>query len=478
MKSNLLPFVPTYLGRSNLPFQFLMLCFSEDPTISLLRSLVRGSLKQNLPRALRLWVWLRILYADSDESWLKLPDPFTFAEWRRSFFSESHPNDEKIPALHDRNCACARTTQDWLAQLAPELDLFDWKATLRRYDSLPPQLDHWLNQRLFGVTRRSLDEDLRILAKLGWIRRQHQSYYRVDSFPDYPHTHSQTSLTQPLLHPDLIAIANTLAYPINGYQRFFLHVEYIVPKEASDRVDDWQSLLHQIWEQIPIPPIQLTFYSAKLDALCTTIVYPVCIYYAQRAPYLCAWGQLPGSDDNVMDWRHYRLDRIQHIQALRWDTANLPTRLSQAYQRKKLPTPDEIQESMAEAWGFDFYQPIDTLLLRFDWNFAKRYIDTSLRHETFSPISYPKAKSLIRSHTDPVIQQKLLGILKERSPQDSYYTAQYRRHDLNILLRLRAWRPHMEVLLPWALRQQVATEVQQELRFYDDMETRSNSPNT
>jgi CRISPR-associated protein (TIGR03985 family) len=443
-----------------------MLYFFQEPTVLLLRSLTRGSLKQNLLRALRLWVWLRVLYPESNNVRVEVPNPFTFAEWRKAFFSQTHPADETIPPLHDPDCPCANTTQDWLQLFAPDLDLADWKTTLQRHHSLPSQFDPWLNQRLFAVTRRSLDEDLRLLTQLGWLHRCNPHYYRVDQFPDYPHTQSPSTATQSLLNPDLMAIAHTLAYPINGYQRFFLHVEYVVPKAATDRVDDWQNLLRQIWEQTPVPPIQLTFYSAKLDTTCTTIVYPVCVYYAQRAPYLCAWGQRPGDDDGIMDWRNYRLDRIQQIRPLTWDMPKIPKPLQQAYQQQTLPTPEVIQERMAAAWGFDFYQPADTLLLRFDQDFAKRYIDTSLRHETFSAIRYPKAKALIRAHPDPTIRQKGLAILQARSPQDAYYTAQYRRSDPNILLRLRAWRPHLEVLLPWDLRQQIADEVQQEARFY------------
>ena len=458
-----------------------MLYFSEAPDVLLLRSLTRGALKQNLLRALRLWVWLRILYADPDETRDCLPDSFTFAVWRTTFFSESHPADEKIPPLHDRSCACARTTLDWLLLLAPELDLSAWKTSLRHHDCLPPQLDTWLEQRLFGVTRRSLDEDLRLLANLGWVSRQKLHYQRVETFPDYPRTGTPTSHTLSLLHPDLLAIATTLAYPINGQQRFFLHVEYVVPKDATDRVDDWQSLLRQIWEQVPVPPVQLTFYSAKLDALCTTIVYPVCVYYAQRATYLCAWGQLPARgeiarSETGMDWRHYRLDRIQAIQPLTWDAANIPKALHQAYQRKALPTPDTIQEQMDEAWGFDFYQPVSTLLLRFDQDFAKRYINNSLRHETFITVSYAQAKALVQATlTDPYRQKTLLTLLQSRSPHDAYYTAQYRNHDPNILLRLRAWRPHLEVLLPWDLRQTITSEVRQEGQLYADVESSSNS---
>ncbi|XHX78431.1 MAG: TIGR03985 family CRISPR-associated protein [Stenomitos frigidus ULC029] len=455
-----------------------MFSFSEDPDVPLLRSLTRGALKQNLLRALRLWVWLRVLYADLDDPNGCLPDPFTFAEWRTTFFSKSHPTHEKSPPLHDATCPCARTTHDWLMLLAPELDLSDWKASLRQSDSLPDHFDADLKQRLFGVTRRSLDEDLRILAKLGWVSRQQQHYHRVTQLPRVSSTKAQQDFTQPLLHPDLAAIANTFANSINGHQRFFLHLEYIVPKEATDRVDDWQAQLQQIWAQMPIPPLQLTFYSTRFDELCTRIVYPVCVYYAQRGPYLCAWGQLP-DNDTAMDWRHYRLDRIHDIQRLTWNAPIIPKALHQAYQRHKLPIPDEIQERMVEAWGFDFYQPAGTLLLRFEQEFAHRYIHNSLRHETFMPVSFVGAKALVRSHgIEPDCCRTLLRVLQARSPKDAYYTAQYRRSDPNILLRLRAWRPHLEVLLPWDLRQQIAAEVRQESRFYDEVESCSNSSKT
>lgn len=452
-----------------------MRVFAEYPDLWILRALARGSLKQNLLRAVRLWVWLRLLYANPEDLppnlWdlERLPAQFTFADWRSVFFSPSHPATEKAPPLHDAACACAKTMQDWLTLLAPTLDLAAWKATLKQHDSLPSTINRLLNQRLFGVTRRSLDEDLRQLEKLGWLQRQGQHYCRVSTFPRYSGPVAERGRFQPLLHPDLVAIADTLSQTIGGHQRFFMHVEYIVPTDATDRVDDWQAQLKQIWEKAPVVPIKLRFYSAKLDARCTRIVYPVCVYYAQRGPYLCAWGQVPEGEEQPLDWRNYRLDRILGIQPLTWDTPGLPPQLHKAYQHDHLPTPEFIQEQMETAWGFDFYQPTDTLLVRFEREFAKRYIDNSLRHDTFIRITYPQAKQQVRSQVqDSAMQQQMLCILAERSAQDSYYTALFRRHDLNIRLRLRAWRPHMEVLLPWKLRQQIADEVQQEFELYQN----------
>ena len=62
--------------------------FGDPPSVELLQWLARSSLKQNLVRAVRLWVWLRSLYGDETER-LDLLDSFTYAQWRDAFFSSS-----------------------------------------------------------------------------------------------------------------------------------------------------------------------------------------------------------------------------------------------------------------------------------------------------------------------------------------------------------------------------------------------------
>ncbi|WP_081402894.1 TIGR03985 family CRISPR-associated protein [Scytonema hofmannii] len=49
-----------------------------------------------------------------------------------------------------------------------------------------------------------------------------------------------------------------------------------------------------MWKQDNIPLVRLTYQSVKLyQKTVNCIVYPVCIYYYQRAPYLFAYGQVP-----------------------------------------------------------------------------------------------------------------------------------------------------------------------------------------
>lgn len=441
--------------------------FGDPPTIALLQWLARGSLKQNLPRAVRLWGWLQFLYGEEGAT-SRLTDPFTYAEWRDAFFTASHPHDEAIPKPHDPKCRCARTAADWLFHPTVGSPQAIWEKSLERHDSKPENLKVILKSRLFGVTRRSLYEDLQILCKLGWVKRSEQEYYRVEEFPTraLPPTTGRSSM---IVHPDLAAIAENLSQEINGYPRFFLHVDYVVPKNQIDQVDEWQNQLRQIWERPTIPAVLLTYHSAKLKRSVKHIVYPVCIYYVQRAPYLCAWGQVPGEDLESVDWRNYRLDRIESLKVLKWTNTHIPSALQHAFQTHTLPTPDYIEEKMVEAWGFDFYQPSTLMVLRFDHSFYEGYVRGTVRHDTFEQVNYATVGKLIQKHTpDQTQRQELLKIWQARSPQDAYYIAQYRIGDPNVMLRLRAWRPKMEVLLPWELRSQIAKEVEQESQFYQN----------
>jgi CRISPR-associated protein (TIGR03985 family) len=444
--------------------------FSDRPHVELLQWLARGSLKQNLLRAIRLWVWLSSLYGD-DKDRLLLNEPFTFADWRDGFFNSTHPKGEAIPNLHDPACACARTTAEWIFDAKSGVPASEWRQSLQQHDAIPNMvLDELLQRRLFGVTRRSLHADVQILTELGWLKHQAQKYHRVRDFPTRPvAVSSEPSDTRlnaydlALVNPDLETIARNLSQPIGGMQRFFLEVDYIISQTNQDRVEDCQDKLRHFWEQTPIPPVKLTYNSAKQGRAIECIVYPVCIYYMQRAVYLCAFGQTP---QTKVDWNNYRLDRIQQMTHLEWKDQGIPQLLLELYPQN-LPNPDYIQQQMAKAWGFDFYLPRKLMLLRFDREFHERYIKGTFRHETFKRVKYQQAEQLIRQHTPQhQQQQRLLTVLKSRPPQDAYYQVYYREEDTNVGMRLRAWRPKGEVLLPWELRQSIAKEAEAEFQLY------------
>lgn len=444
--------------------------FCDRPHVELLQWLARGSLKQNLLRAIRLWVWLRALYGD-DKDCLCLNKPFTYTDWRDAFFNPSHPKGEAIPNLHDPSCACARTTADWIFDAKTGVPEPEWRQSLQQHDAISDMaLDELLQRRLFAVTRRSLHADLQILTELGWLKRRGQKYHRVHDLPTRPITvNSELANARlnvydlALLNPDLETIARNLSQPLGSFQRFFLEVDYIISQTNQDQVEDWQDKLRHFWEQMPIPPVKLIYNSAREGCAVECIVYPVCIYYVQRAVYLCAFGQTPR---RKVDWNNYRLDRIQQMTHLEWKDRSIPQLLRELYPQN-LPSPDYIQEQMAKAWGFDFYLPRKLMLLRFDREFHDRYIHGTFRHQTFKSVKYQQAEQLIQQHTPQLEQQqRLLTVLKSRPRQDAYYQVYYREDDTNVGMRLRAWRPNSEVLLPWELRQSIAKEVETEFQLY------------
>jgi CRISPR-associated protein (TIGR03985 family) len=124
---------------------------------------------------------------------------------------------------------------------------------------------------------------------------------------------------------------------------------------------------------------------------------------------------------------------------------------------------------MDKALGFDFYLESRLMLLRFERDYHDRYIKDTSRHKTFKLISYQKAKSLIQSSVINSEQKvELLRVLANRSQKDAYYTLQYRHGDHNVTMRLRAWRPRIEILLPYDLRQKVTADIVKEIGLYQN----------
>jgi CRISPR-associated protein (TIGR03985 family) len=507
--------------------------FAYAPTVGFLQVLALGSLKQNLPKAVRLWVILRSLYgSDSDEVRLNLGEHFTYEEWRNQFFTQAnslnrqnfsepvyHKRDE-IPPLHDPNCRCAKTLTDWLfagdsnltisqeiwqqsfLQVYPttlsQLKLFLASANFPKEpgsinkqkgkdSSTKPQKSYiqpFPDGRLFAVTGKNLKYDFETLVKMGWLKTSplkgnpKQTYVKVQKFPDIDSLNINITPGNFITQTDFTEIAENYCQPINGVQRFFMHVEYIVSKEAIDRIGIWQEKLKGIWEQTPVPPISIQYDSASLAREAQRIVYPVCIYYFHRAPYLCAFGQKLKSKHDI-GWHNYRLDRIQSIEALDWNKGNIPEGLKKLL-IKQLPLPEVIHNQLAKAWGFDFYQPSRKMLLRFEQDFYSRYIINSFRHETFTFIN-GKAdfKKFIREYAPNQTENEFLVKILESLPSHpdddeypyAYYSADFRRDELNlidnnVMMRLRAWGPKLEVLLPLDLRSRIAKDIEDTWKLY------------
>ena len=267
---------------------------------------------------------------------------------------------------------------------------------------------------------------------------------------------------------EVSTIAELLVAKINNEQRLFIHHEYVVNEDQQDSSADAADQLKEIWKIAPTPPIQITYHSAYINQTQSHIVYPVCLYYYHRAYYLCAFGQRPQrSDENLSPtgWYNYRLERVTQIKKLPWDCPNLPFSQSEILNHHEQYSPDYIQEELNDAYGFDFYHHAKLMLLRFEADFAQRYIDNSFRHPTFTKLdSHEDALALIEGLNIPNSRQLLAQI--NSYPDAAYYTLRYRQHDNNVIMRLRAWGAKVEVILPQELRQRMRQDIEQTWQIY------------
>jgi CRISPR-associated protein (TIGR03985 family) len=451
-----------------------MAIFDLAPSVELLQWLAPGSLKQNLAKGVRLWAILCSIYGEeANEVKLNLEKKFTYSQWRDRFFTDSqkyHIERDRTPDYHEP-CRCTKPLNEWLFDGDLSLDSETWKQSfLQVYPMKNEALEELLDSetRLFGTTGKNLQFHFQTLVNKQYLIKNKDTYCKVEELPVFSENKPSYSiissnLREQFIQTELGDIADYFSQPINGIQRFFFHVEYIVSAKLSERIESFQIKLKSIWKKELISPIKLNYCSAKrYQDKFKLIVYPVCIYYWQRAPYLLAFGQTP-EDENKIDWYDYRLDRISKLKELSWDEVKISGFDPNICQPK---TPDLIQQLMAEAWGFDFYQPRSTMLLRFDRYFHGNYIQETERDIIFPQIDSKMAKTLVKNAKIIEVQKKQIISNIETHPADIYCLIDYRENDNNIIMRLRAWGDNVEVMLPEQLRQRMKKDIEQTWQLY------------
>jgi CRISPR-associated protein (TIGR03985 family) len=400
---------------------------------------------------------------------------------------------ENVP-VRSPPASAIKTASTLLQQTAERLDWTTWKAEVVTLSGLnPTDLDAILREAPFATVHRSLRDDLKQLVTLGWLQTEGRGCFLTvpprqwPSLPgaDPPGTVLSISETWELLRvlesvafvqPQLDVIINTLweqvSQPRAGnaepVKRIFLQLDYILPPEVQERVDGHQEHIEQLW-QSGGGVIQFDYWQARRERQVPVIVYPVCLHYVRRAKYLSAYGLDP---QGQIQWHNYRLDRIrsQQLRVLPWGDPTIPAALKQRWRTGHLPTPDEVEAQLDAAWGFDFYRPRAWLLLRFPPDFARDYVENTVRHCTFEPIPYQTIpQRMAEVGSNPEEQRQLLQLLQHRSPEDAYYCADIRLGDINVIQRLRDWRPKGEVMAPLSMRQQMRQEVQAEWQHYGEI---------
>ncbi|MGK7875796.1 MAG: TIGR03985 family CRISPR-associated protein [Xenococcaceae cyanobacterium] len=418
------------------------------------------------------WVMVRSLY-DSDcdlqvefeQEWFKA------AQWQEQFSQQLFPGikltvDELLFAEYTNI-----TKQQFLSSLK------------KRYHLNQGDIDHFLTYFPFQVEERTIRNNLTALSQLrdSLLDKRGQGNYRLkklDGILEILGLNERASEQQYLIISDdsyslldfltseLSTIAELLLVKINEQQRLFIHNDYVVAEELREPAADLADRLKEIWKEKPVPPIQISYHSASLNKKGKYLVYPVCLYYYQRAYYLCAFGQAPPNQNRKqVQWYNYRLERISKISKLSWDEPNLPFSSQQILDQEQIYSPAYIQSQLESAYGFDFYQKKEVMLLRFDPDFARRYIDNSFRHQTFEKIEDIEEVISIISQSGGELKDLLTAYVKEFL-NSAYYVLSYRQNDNNVVMRLRAWGPMVEVLLPLDLRQRVREDVEKTWEFY------------
>ncbi|MBK1986915.1 TIGR03985 family CRISPR-associated protein [Sphaerospermopsis aphanizomenoides BCCUSP55] len=485
--------------------------FPYPPTPQILHWLAAGQLANRLQRSIRLWVILNKLYGEENCT-TDLPKNFTYAQLRDRLYSPHHPKSEKLNAeeittkCQDITCICHQTAWQIIQISNCHISETEWQQEILQLTGINiKQLQELQQQRPFATVHRSIRDDLKQLTNLGWLQTILKGQYQILPKAELPApttpsatqtTFTQLSLPQTweLLHvlesiafvqPNLDIIIQSLWEQILDHspssssttqepqQRIFLHLDYILSPEMQDQVDNYQEQLEQLWRKPPGGVVQFEYWIAKTESKVEITVYPVCLHYLRRAKYLSAYGLDPQGN---LTWHNYRLDRIasEKLQILAWGDPAIPKQLKEMWHIGNLPTPEYVQSELEKAWGFNFYLKRELLIIRFPSAFAHWYVDNTFRHHSFRRIAFEKLPNLITTNIPAAQQQEILGILKQRNNQDVYYMAWIRTGDINVLMRLRDWRPNGEVISPLSIRQQLKEEAIKELSNYNKCSTIDN----
>ena len=425
--------------------------------------------------AARLWTIKRSLYDPDSDIYVAIDSQsFKCATWEKLL-------KDRLPDYRQKTLA-----EYLLIQCSPN-ERDDWeKSVQQRYNIDDSLLNSLLLLPIFAVDSKTIRNHFKRLTKLKQplltaSKESKGEYFklsaeevneyeaRVNSIIEYG---SSDALN--LINDELSTIAELLLKKIKGEQRLFIHTEYIVDSESQDRADDRANDLERIWQEKVIPPVVIEYNSASNQTTDEYLVFPVCLYYHQRAFYLCAYGQHP-KHDSEFGWYNYRLERIVNLFSDSWDDSETARQLKTViHDRETVKSkfkPEHIQIELDSAYGFDFYRDRATMLLRFNRDFSDRYIHNTDRHSTFKRVDFKMAKSFLEDRLKidnnlTVSKKQQLTAIVERNTEDAFYKLDYRVGDNNVIMRLRAWCPNVEVIYPLSLRQRMREDMEQTWKLY------------
>ncbi len=467
--------------------------FNHSPNISVLQALVGDSLANNvdnMSKAVKLWYILRKLSEYKSET-------FTYEECYESIYNFIPNNREKYPEdqknyRKDRNCISTNNIKEILfaGEIDPEEKWDKWcksfvdhstKQSGKSLKYLQDYLEKLKSAKPFHVLGKNIyQHDLcKSLVERNFLifNGDNKAFSLPSEFPSLAITEQSSNPDKdifdrpdtPYLMDDFSSFARTFSEPLKGIQRFHIHGDYqTLDTLQAQRIAEYQIQLREIWQNGSGIPCKVTYKSSSQAKVYSVVVYPVCIYYYQRSFYLCAF---QGKEDDQKSWYNYRLDRIQELKCLDWQEDRsiiCPTLVHLCQQVNDIELVNEVQDGIEEAYGFDFYQDAQSMLLRFDKNFHDRYIKNTWRHDSFERVERDEIDDLLDELDLDKDERNSIEKRIKTHHEDVYYTMNYRVNDNSVIMRLRAWCPNVEVLYPLKLRERMRDDMQQTWELYRD----------
>ena len=489
--------------------------FVYPPSPRTLHWLGAGQLASRFQRTVRLWVLLQRFYGPSPNWAEALPETFSYPKLRDRIYAPSHGQGDYLSAEHltascsDESCVCHQPLSSWVLGPDSGQTEIEWCQEMGRLAGISQdELAQHLDSHPFATVHRSIRDDLRLLAQLGWLNPVGRGRYQclpakewprpgatLSPAPSFAHLSLEqtwellqvlesVALVQPHLGPIVQSLWEQVASVYPGQQspdatqqRIFIHGDYYRAPALRERIEAYQEQLKQLWRRVPGNPIQFAYWLAPGEQI-EVVTYPVCLQYDPQARYLSSYGQRPDPEAMVegtgtlspeVGWYNYRLDRIasEKLAVLDWDDERIPAAVKKQRQADKLPVPETVRSQLDTAWGLDFYQPRQLAILRATMPVALWQIDERLHYPSFKPIAYERLPTLLKKHVKASQdRQQILGILQRCSPDDAYYQVWVRQGDETVLRRLRELRSQVEVIAPLSLRQRLTQEAGQELLGY------------
>jgi CRISPR-associated protein (TIGR03985 family) len=451
--------------------------FSNTPTPEYLSSLVGSPLKDKevIKKAVRMWYILSRIECDLDNraltanQWINCVYTFgcNFNSSLRDLFSiEVDGQKEKRPIRRDGYISSKKISELLFTTENTRLEEWEeWKKSLDTYQNLfikkNKRQPKWILDELepFYVTERTAKDTLVALRSKPMVGLNHENkYVYLEEGVEKDTENYQFSDATIEFDSYLELFSN----PLEEVARFYIHTDYKDLPSKKEKILYIQDKLKNIWQNGKAMPVELTYSSASKGQY-QKIVYPLVIYYHQRGFYLCAYDGI--KDNRKSYWYNYRIDRIEEINILDWEDC----RISESIRNKCLRTNDillieETAREIEAAYGFDFYQPKEEMVLRFEKNFHDRYIKTTLRHERLKKIDVETVYRLI--NRKDCNNFALLRNRIEEFADNPYYTMPYRINDNTVIMRLRAWGQNVEILSPPELRDRIRDDMKKIWSMY------------